>query len=218
MFCRWELSKWVNSTMLLLLLAVSGSAFSATEAATEAGEDEVTPHKLVESVTSQLLQTIESHRDTFEDDPEEFFAALDGLLGDVVDFDWIAYKVMGSYGKKATPEQRSRFASAFRCELIETYGRGLVAYGEQNIVVLPPTEDLNGQRKVKVVQEIHGSDGVFPLVYSMGLTREGKWKVTNVVINGINLGKTFRNQFVQRAKKFGGDIDQVISNWSSSAG
>jgi len=173
---------------------------------------------LVESVTGQLLEAIDVHRNTFEDDPEEFFTALDSLLQDVIDFEWIAYKVMGSYGKKASPEQRSRFSHTFRCELIETYGRGLVAYGEQNIVVIPPKEDINGQRKVKVVQEIHGSDGVFPLVYSMGLTREGKWKVTNVVINGINLGKTFRNQFVQRAKKYGGDIDEVINNWSSSAG
>ena len=228
MFNRWEFTKWMHSAVLMLLLVVSGSAFAevgvASSAAKEsASESEVggvaqTPHQLVESVTNQLLQTIETHRDTFDDDPEQFFSALDTLLRDVVDFDWIAYKVMGSYGKKATAEQRSRFANAFRCELIETYGRGLVAYGEQNIVVLPPKEDINGQRKVKVVQEIHGSDGVFPLVYSMGLTKEGKWKVTNVVINGINLGKTFRNQFVQRAKKFGGDIDQVISNWSSSAG
>lgn len=205
--------RWVHSITLMLLLALSGSVF-----AVETSEKAQTPHQLVESVTNQLLQTIEIHRDTFEDDPEGFFAALDGLLKDVIDFDWIAYKVMGSYGKKATPEQRSRFANTFRCELIETYGRGLVAYGEQNIVVVPPTEDINGQRKVKVVQEIHGSDGVFPLVYSMGLTKEGNWKVTNVVINGINLGKTFRNQFIQRAQRFGGDIDQVISNWSSSAG
>ena len=35
----------------------------------------------------------------------------------------------------------------------------------------------------------------------------------NVVINGINLGKTFRNQFTQSAQRSGGDIDQVISGW-----
>ena len=208
--------KWVCSTVAMMLLTLAGSVFAEGDAGSEVAGG--TPHQLVESVTVQLLETIEVHRNTFGDDPEEFFTALDGLLQDVIDFEWIAYKVMGSYGKKATPDQRSRFARTFRCELIETYGRGLVAYGEQNIVVVPPKEDINGQRKVKVVQEIHGSDGVFPLVYSMGLTREGKWKVTNVVINGINLGKTFRNQFVQRAKKYGGNIDEVINNWSSSAG
>ena len=146
-----------------------------------------------------------------------FFEALDGLLADVVDFNWIALKVMGSYGKQATPEQRTRFASAFRCELIETYGRGLMAYGEQDIVVLPPVDDINGLRKVTVVQEIRGNDGVFPLTYSMGMNRDDQWKVTNVVINGINLGKTFRNQFLQRAQTFDGNIDQIIADWSSKS-
>jgi phospholipid transport system substrate-binding protein len=59
---------------------------------------------------------------------------------------------------------------------------------------------------------------VGPLVYSMSFTRDGSWRVTNLVINGINLGKIFRNQFTQRARKFEGNIDKVIDNWSSSTG
>jgi phospholipid transport system substrate-binding protein len=211
-------SVWIHSTITTFLLVLS-TVCALGAIADDASETQPqTPHQLVEVVTNDLLEAISVHRDTFDENPEEFFTALDDLLKDVVDFEWIAYKVMGSYGKRATPEQRALFARAFRCELIETYGRGLVAYGEQSIVVLPPDEDINGLRKVTVVQEIRGSDGVFPLVYSMGLNREGMWKVTNVVINGINLGKTFRNQFVQSAQKFGGDINQVINNWSSSAG
>jgi len=204
--------KWVHSTILALLFVVAGSVWAESNVVSEQ-----TPHQLVESVTSQLIETIAVHRDSFDENPEGFFLALDNLLVDVIDFNWIAYKVMGSYGKQATPDQRARFADTFRCELIETYGRGLVAYGEQSIVVLPPTEDLDGLRKVTVAQEIRGDDGVFPLFYSMGMNREGKWKVTNVVINGINLGKTFRNQFQQRAQKYGGNIDQIIENWSSNS-
>lgn len=204
--------KWVHSTILALLFVVAGSVWAESNVVPEQ-----TPHQLVESVTSQLIDAIAVHRESFDENPESFFLALDNLLVDVIDFNWIAYKVMGSYGKQATPDQRARFADTFRCELIETYGRGLVAYGEQSIVVLPPTEDLDGLRKVTVAQEIRGDDGVFPLFYSMGMNREGKWKVTNVVINGINLGKTFRNQFQQRAQKYGGNIDQIIENWSSNS-
>ncbi len=204
--------KWVHSTILALLFVVAGSVWAESNVVSEQ-----TPHQLVESVTSQLIETIAVHRESFDENPEDFFLALDNLLGDVIDFNWIAYKVMGSYGKQATPDQRARFANTFRCELIETYGRGLVAYGEQSIVVLPPAEDLNGLRKVTVAQEIRGDDGIFPLFYSMGMNRDGKWKVTNVVINGINLGKTFRNQFQQRAQKYGGNIDQIIENWSSNS-
>ena len=204
--------KWIHSTIMALFLVATSSAWAA-----DIQVAEQTPHQLVATVTDLLLGDIADHRDTFDENPESFFEALDGLLADVVDFNWIALKVMGSYGKQATPEQRTRFASAFRCELIETYGRGLMAYGEQDIVVLPPVDDINGLRKVTVVQEIRGNDGVFPLTYSMGMNRDYQWKVTNVVINGINLGKTFRNQFLQRAQKFDGNIDQIIADWSSKS-
>ena len=51
----------------------------------------------------------------------------------------------------------------------------------------------------------------------MARKKTGEWMVVNVVINGINLGKTFRNQFVQSAQRSGGNIDQVISGWSSDS-
>jgi phospholipid transport system substrate-binding protein len=51
----------------------------------------------------------------------------------------------------------------------------------------------------------------------MARKKTGQWMVVNVVINGINLGKTFRNQFVQSAQRAGGDVDQVINGWSSES-
>ncbi|MEH6617563.1 MAG: ABC transporter substrate-binding protein [Porticoccus sp.] len=200
---------WVRSAIITLFISIAGGAWAA-----DVEVPKQTPHQVIESVTNQLIETIAVHRDTFAENPESFFEALDSLLGEAIDFNWIAYRVMGSYGKQATAEQRTQFASTFRCELIETYGRGLIAYGDQAIVLLPPTEDISGKRRVTVTQEIRGDDGVFPLTYSMGLNGDGQWKVTNMVMNGINLGKTFRNQFLQRAQKFDGNIDQIIDNWS----
>ena len=60
-----------------------------------------------------------------------------------------------------------------------------------------------GQRRVTVKQEIRSSDNVYPLEYSLARKKSGEWMVVNVVINGINLGKTFRNQFVQSAQRSG---------------
>ncbi len=175
-----------------------------------------TPHEVVEEVTGQMVEVIVEHQPTFKDDPDSFYQALDALLNDAVDFDWIAYNVMGPYRKQATAEQRERFSVKFRRDLIKTYGGGLISFGDQKIVVLPPEGDIEGKRTVRVDQEIHGAEGVFPLHYTMGLNRQGEWKVTNVIINGVNLGKTFRNQFLQRAQKYNGDVDLVIANWSSS--
>tara|TARA_B110000908_G_scaffold160669_1_gene204104 strand:+ start:52 stop:702 length:651 start_codon:yes stop_codon:yes gene_type:complete len=213
------LRRYLNATTVILFLS-GACVISPTMASSSANINDVTqiqkPHDLVEQVTHELLEAISVHRESFAEDPEVFFEALDGLLKDVIDFNWIAYKVMGRYAKVATVEQRNRFSYSFRRELIETYGRGLLSYGEQSIVVVPSAKDTSGLKSTRVVQEIRSSDGVVPLVYSMSLTRDGSWKVTNLVINGINLGKIFRNQFSQRARKFEGNIDKVIDNWSSS--
>lgn len=40
--------------------------------------------------------------------------------------------------------------------------------------------------------------------------------VENVIVNGLNLGKTFRSQFDQSVQQYGGDFDLVIDNWSSA--
>ena len=206
--------RFKHTIMTILFLLLSGTAL-AEGVENNAVPVALGPHELVESVTGELLEAIGKHRESFEQDPEPFFEELGCLLGKVVDFRFIAYNVMGPYRAQATDEQLKRFADAFRRDLIETYGRGLVSYGDETIVVLPLEDELGEKRKVTVAQEIHGVDGVFPLYYSMARNKSNEWKITNVVINGINLGKTFRNQFSQRAQKFGGDIDQVIDSWTT---
>lgn len=191
--------------------------FLASSSYAVGSADAATPHGLVEVMTEKLVVTISRHRDSFDEDPQPLFDALDGLLEEAVDFRWISYNVMGPYRKQATPEQRQRFAEKFRRDLVETYGGGLVAFGNQEIVVIPADGDTAGQRMVRVMQEIHGDNGVFPLQYTMGKNRSGEWKITNVIINGINLGKTFRNQFLQRAQQYNGDLDKVVDNWVADA-
>ncbi|MGS2723756.1 MlaC/ttg2D family ABC transporter substrate-binding protein [Porticoccus sp. GXU_MW_L64] len=172
------------------------------------------PHSLIESMTDDLLTGMEQYRDTADENPEPFFTYLEDRLDGVIDFKWIARNVMGRYRKTASDEQRARFAQVFRRGLVETYGRGLLAYSNEKIVVLPPAGGA-GKKRVTVKQEIHGKDKVYPVAYSMGRNKQGQWKIVNVVIGGVNLGKTFRNQFTQAAQKHDGDVDKVIDNWST---
>lgn len=181
------------------------------------------PHEVVEVVTETLLADIAEYRKAMEeaDGQEEeellnaFFDDLTKTLETVVHFDWIALNVMGQYREQATEEQRDRFRKTFKEGLVETYGRGLLTFGEQDIEVFPPDEDIGDKRRATVKQEIRGKDATYPLQYSMGKTRDGQWQVINVIINGINLGRTFRNQFTSAARSHGGDIDKVIDNWTT---
>lgn len=200
-------------------------AASSTHASVEEQGAVVAPDELVQSITDTLVVQIASYRDAVNDVDQEaekeallqdFYHEITSTLEPVVDFNWISLNVMGEYRKQASSEQRKQFKKVFTRGLVETYGRGLLTYSDQQIVVFPLSESDKGKRKVVVNQEIRNRDQAYPLQYSMGLNRNGKWKVINVIINGINLGQTFRNQFVQAAAKYDGDIDKVIANWAAA--
>lgn len=203
--------------LLLALPALSVSALCGADSRQSAESlAALTPHQVVDSVTKTLMDSIAQYRDTFDKQPQAFFDELDCTLSAVVDFGWISRNVMGKYGKQATPEQRARFTKAFRADLIETYGRGLITFGDQKIEVLPPKKPVGDAKRATVTQQIHSEGAVMPVYYSMAKSKTGQWKISNVIISGINLGITFRNQFAQRVQKHGGDIDKVIDSWSSA--
>jgi len=198
--------KWIAVAMLTVLVPLSFAAETAAD-----------PYKKIEQVTVELLDIIATYRESYPETEVAYFDKLDQLLSAHVDFGFIARNVMGSYGRSASPEQRDQFVEIFRNGLVETYGRGLISYNDQKIVLLDATPVAEGQRRVTVKQEIRSSDNVYPLEYSLARKKSGEWMVINVVINGINLGKTFRNQFVQSAQRSAGDIDQVIGGWLSDS-
>lgn len=210
--------------VFIAVLMASLLTFSPLAAA--AAEPGVAPHQLVEEVTDKLLGDIARYRDALNSASgekektalmNEFFTQLNTTLQPAVDFNWIALNVMGKHRSNATPAQVERFTQAFTQGLVETYGRGLLSYSNQKIVVIPSTEPVGDKRRITVQQEIQGADAKYPLLYSMGRNRNGDWKVVNVIINGINLGNTFRNQFDQAYSQHGGDIDKVIATWAAQA-
>lgn len=194
-----------------LLICVSQVAY--TENVTAFEND---PFQQIEQVTDELLKVIADHAEAYPANEQTYFAALSNLLEQHIDFNYIAKKVMGPYAKTATAEQRQSFSRKFRAGLLETYGRGLIGYGDEKIVLVNKTELKPSQRRVSVKQEIQTTDAVYPMEYSMALSKKtGKWKAINVVINGINMRNIFQSQFISAAQKANGDIDTVIANWSS---
>ena len=64
--------------------------------------------------------------------------------------------------------------------------------------------------------QIVTSTKVYPAIYDMYLNDQGQWKLINIVINGVNLGLTFRNQFYSLMKSESNDLDLVIEKWATS--
>jgi phospholipid transport system substrate-binding protein len=176
------------------------------------------PFTQIKQVTGDLLTVISTYSEEYPANEQSYFAALAQLMQEHVDFAYISRQVMGPYKAQATPQQRQLFETKFRDGLIETYGRGLIGYGNEEIVLVNRSDLNAGQRKVSVKQEIRSDGVVYPMEYSMALSkRTGQWKAINVIINGINMRNIFRSQFVNAAQKSGGDIDLVIAGWSTES-
>ena len=194
-----------------LLMSISAVVFAESDPAIESG-----PFEKIEQVTAELLLVIADHAEGFPENEPQYFQALNTLLEQHIDFNYIAKSVMGRSAKSATGEQRIEFATKFRNGLIETYGRGLIGYGDEKIVLLNKAPLKPGQRMVSVKQEIQAEGAVYPMEYSMALSKKtGQWKAINVVINGINMRNIFRSQFANAVQRAGGDIDLVIADWSA---
>ena len=200
---------------LTLLLAGFITSMAPVVLADNAKAD---PFTQIKQVTGDLLTVISTYSEEYPANEQSYFAALAQLMQEHVDFAYISRQVMGPYKAQATPQQRQLFETKFRDGLIETYGRGLIGYGNEEIVLVNRSDLKAGQRKVSVKQEIRSDGVVYPMEYSMALSkRTGQWKAINVIINGINMRNIFRSQFVNAAQKSGGDIDLVIAGWSTES-
>jgi phospholipid transport system substrate-binding protein len=200
----------------IICLAFGLGSLASAQSSSGVVNSQQNPFENIEAMTGKLLIIIDEHKDGYPANEDAYFEALNTLMTGFVDFDFVAKKVMGRYAKSSSKEQRVRFETAFRQGLVETYGRGLMSYGNEKIVLINKQALAEKQRRVIAKQEIRSEAAVYPLQYLMYQKKAtGEWNVVNVTLNGIDLSKTFASQFLNASRKSSGNIDQVIENWLS---
>ncbi|MDF3195149.1 MULTISPECIES: phospholipid-binding protein MlaC [unclassified Pseudomonas] len=173
-------------------------------------------HEVVQQTTTTLLADLKANKEQYRTDPGAFYNALNSILGPVVDVDGISRGVMTvRYSRQASPEQMQRFQENFKRSLMQFYGNALLEYNNQDIRVLPVSGQQDPERTSVNMEIKDGKGVVYPLSYTM-VNQDGTWKMRNVVINGINVGKLFRDQFAQAMQDNRNDLDKVIDNWTET--
>lgn len=198
--------------VVMLLAVLSFSVFAASKDAKSA--DAKTPHAVIEQVTNDMMEVIHAGEKALQENPDEYFGEIRETLEPVVSFDFIARTVMSKYWAQASEDQRKRFTETFTEGMVETLGKGMANYSDLNIKTLPPQGDVSSAKRVEVLQEVEAADGTSRISYTMAKNGAGEWKLINVVLNGVNLGKSYRDQFIQAMKQNDNNIDKVIANWA----
>jgi phospholipid transport system substrate-binding protein len=194
---------------ILILLSVFSSL-------TKANDQQLSAHEYAARTHENIIEIIQTQNQLFEENPDLFTKLISDAFSPIVDFKRIARNVMGKYSKQASSEQMQAFSEAFENSLLNTYSSTLVEFKDEKINVLSPDTPQISKKKTRVNIEIVTSSSTYPGRYSMYLDKEGKWKIINIEVNGMNLGKIFRNQFYSLMEKNQEDIDLVIEKWVAS--
>lgn len=194
--------KTLRNGLFICLAAISFQALAAPAA-----------HEVVQQTTTTLLADLKANKEQYRTDPGAFYNALNSILGPVVDVDGISRGVMTvRYSRQASPEQMQRFQENFKRSLMQFYGNALLEYNNQGITV-EPAKDESGDR-TSVGMTVKGNSGaIYPVSYTLEKIN-GEWKLRNVIINGINIGKLFRDQFADAMQRNGNDLDKTINGWA----
>lgn len=198
--------------LLVVLLLFWGSQVWAAESEELAEQ----AHEVVKRTTEKVLQSINKNRHIYESDKARFFWELEDVLGPMIDFQRLTRRIMGDYYREASLEQRKRFASAFKRSLLSSYATGLIEFEDYEVRVLPPKTGVeNTLRNTLVDLEVVTPSGkVFPITQSMYFHhRDRRWMAQNVIVNGINVGKLFNEQFEQMVQDHDGNIGAAIDAW-----
>lgn len=201
-----------NSLQWLLVVVLGWLGAGSAWAVETVDPKQETPHELVEKVTEVMFDIVKEHQGS-EEGSQAYYQAIQKVLDPVVDFSFIARAVMGSHRNGASDEQVEKFTEVFKRGLVQTYAKGIASYTDSEIEIERPKKSDKNSRRVSVNQEVRHDGSKYKLSYTMAQNREGEWKLINLVLDGVNLGRSFRSQFSQAAKKYDGDIDKVIDNW-----
>lgn len=172
------------------------------------------PHDIVTDTTTRLLADLEANKEKYKSNPTEFYEALNKIVGPVVDVDGVSRSIMTvKYSRNATPAQMQRFQENFKRSLIQFYGNALLEFKNEGITVGDAKQQSNGDN-VSVPMTVRGEKGaIYPVSYTLTNVK-GEWKVRNVIINGINIGKLFRDQFADAMQRNGNNLDKTIDGWA----
>ena len=180
---------------------------------------EENPYIYIDTNAQLMVKTLKNNKQLFTDDRDLFEDKIKEIFEPMIDFRLIAASVMGKkYYFKATKDERAEFIEIFKDSLLDTYAETLAQWEDQVIETIFVEYDSEKTLKsIEVKQELNTGDSIYPILYKLRKTENG-WAIINIIINGVNLGLTFRNQFRALADEHDENVTLTIKNWVSDAG
>lgn len=156
---------------------------------------EQSPRQLVESVTSKLIETLQSHQSEIRNDPKAVYPILENILLPYADFREMSQRVLASHWRNLSNQEQDDFIEAFRVLVLRTYSRVFSHYKGQTVTFLEPRAQDAQDDRVQVRSVVNQPDGPSVSVDYRLIQHKAQWFVYDLSIDGISLVASYRGQF-----------------------
>ena len=168
--------------LLVLLLPVPAGA----ESGKTGGEG---PRQVIDRTVVEVLAVLADRSRP----SDERRAQLEVIARQRFDFSTMSRLVLARNWKRFSKPQQQEFVEVFTSYLANDYGSRLDRYEQEQVDVLGERQEPRGDVTVKTA--IVGGENNGALVDYRMREDKGRWKIIDVVIEGISLVANFRDQF-----------------------
>lgn len=197
--------------LALVALIGLGALSQARPALAQAARDPQA-EQFVQSRAQRVITVLADKNQSIAQKKATFHQAIDQLA----DVPKITNFVLGKYARTVTPDQRQRFAAAFRVYAESVYQNRISDYHGEVLKVTGSTVRKPGD--VIVNTTISGGQIGQPLPVAWRVLGGGtSWKVVDIQFKGVWLAITQQQDFVSTIDNAGGNIDVLISQLQRDA-
>ena len=184
----------LSVAVLSALLAAATPAFALPAAPAPAVAQGQASGVVLDSA-NRILGTLDSRRAEFKSNPAALNQFIKSEFNRSFDSDYAARLVLGVHGRGAPAADVADFAAAMADSLTARYGTSLLDFNTKLTVKVKSEAPLPGGRGVRVTtQMLRAGKDPIPVDYLLRNVG-GKWKVFDVMIEGISYVQAFKNQF-----------------------
>ena len=175
--------KRLLGALTLLLISLMIFPFSAS-AQSPLGTIQTQVNKVLEVLRDPALKA-ESAKETRE---KKVWTLIDGVF----DYTELSKRTLAQHWRTFTPEQQKEFTQLFGKLLGTVYMDRIMVYTNEKVVFSKATK--LSEDTTEVQSEVVTASKSIPIHYRM-ISKEGSWKVYDVVVEGVSLVQNYRSQF-----------------------
>jgi phospholipid transport system substrate-binding protein len=206
----------------LLTILVTGLLMPVVAMAAPTARD---AELLVTTTAEKINIIVDGASSYYATDPDRYYQQIGLTLDPLVDYDTFARGVMGHVASKryvqglpegereAARANLPKFRDVLHHTLIKGYGKVFYNYAGSKYTIKSSELLGSGDRASVTMHVVDTQNKHYELQYTLNNKAGQGWKIQNVIVDGINMGQSYRAQFEEALDRYRGSVSDVIQNW-----